>query len=103
LLAYDASAGRLRRLGKLPQPLTHATAAALNGAVYVIGGRTSLTGGQTDAVLAVDPATGAAHPAGKLPHPLSDAAAVTDGNRILVIGGRNVGGGVSDEIVALSP
>ena len=83
--------------------MTHAAAASLGGAVYVIGGRTTLAGGQTGAILAVDPATGATRTAGALPHPLSDAAAVTDGKRILVIGGRDASGRVTDEILALEP
>ena len=91
----------MRRIGSLPAPLTHAAAAALGGAVYVIGGRTTLAGGQTRAILSVDPSTGAVRRAGQLPRGLSDAVAVTDGNRILVIGGRDADGRPTDEVVAL--
>ena len=103
VLAFDPVRNAVRRLASLPGALTHAAGAALGGSFYVIGGRTTATGGQTAQVLAVDPATGTVHPAGSLPHPLSDAAAVADGGRILVIGGRDAAGRVSDEIVELKP
>lgn len=103
VLAFDQHTGGVRRIGSLPDPLTHATSASLGRTAYVIGGRTTLAGGQMKEILAVDPDTGAVRTAGRLPKPLSDAAAVTDGNRILVIGGRDAAGRPTDEIVALSP
>ena len=93
----------MRQIGTLPGPLTHAAGASLNGALYIIGGRSSSLTGQTRDVLAVDPRTGKVSSAGRLPYALSDAAAVTAGQRILVLGGRDAGGQVHDGILALGP
>ena len=76
--------------------------AALNGAFYVIGGRSDSSTGQTSSILAVDPRTGRVYRGGRLPQPLSDAAAVDDGSRIYVVGGRDTTG-VRGEVLALEP
>ena len=66
----------MRRLGRLPAPVTHAAAAAIGDTAYVIGGRGAAVGTPTDAVLAVNISTGRVAAAGRLSEPLSDLAAV---------------------------
>jgi N-acetylneuraminic acid mutarotase len=91
----------LTRIGALPHSLTHAAAAALNGRVYVIGGRGGVQGSQTSTVLSIDPSTGSVTPAGRLPTPLSDAGAASLGREILVAGGQQRSGRLSDAIYLL--
>jgi Kelch motif len=95
ILRFDPSTGRVTRIGRLPQPLTHLSAATLGDVVFVVGGRGNETTSQTDAILSVDPQTGAVHPAGRLPKPLSDAGVFTVGNAIVVAGGLTPAGTVA--------
>jgi N-acetylneuraminic acid mutarotase len=92
IYGFDVVSGRVRRLGRLPQPLTHSAAAVLGGSVYLVGGRGAGDGSQTAAVLRVDPATGAVRRAATLPLPLSDAGVVAIGGAIVVAGGRTPAG-----------
>jgi N-acetylneuraminic acid mutarotase len=89
-------------LGRLPSPLTHASAVYIDGRVVVVGGRREVSGGQTATILAIDPATGAVTTVGALPQPLSDAAVALSGNQITVAGGDN-GNGPQSSILALRP
>ena len=66
ILSFDPSTGRVTRIGSLPAPLTHSSAASLGGMVYVIGGRGSAPDSQTAAILAIDPANGRVRHAGAL-------------------------------------
>ena len=91
VFSYVPATGVVREIGQLRTPLTHASAAALDGLVYIIGGRRSVTGAPTAAILSIDPASGAVHRAGHLPQPLSDAAVVGTGDRIIVAGGETAG------------
>jgi DNA-binding beta-propeller fold protein YncE len=95
VLAFDPRTGRIRRVGTLPEPTTHAAAAALGRFVYVIGGRGAALGTPTDRVVAVDPVARRVRPAGTLPEPRSDLEAISLPGRILVAGGRNPAGTVS--------
>jgi large repetitive protein len=92
ILSFDPSTGRVTRIGSLPAPLTHASAASLDGIVYVIGGRGSAPNSQTAAILAIDPANGRVRHAGTLVRPLSDAAVATVGGHILIAGGQSAAG-----------
>jgi hypothetical protein len=103
ILSFDPASGAVRRVGLLPRPLTHASAAALGGTVYVFGGRGTDQGTQTAAILSVDPLNGRVRSAGRLPAALSDTGAATVGGRILVAGGREPTGTVSDGILAFGP
>ncbi len=100
--AFTPSTRRVVRIGSLPAPTTHATAAALGRFVYVIGGRGAQLNTPTSRIVAIDPqrrrriASG-----GTLPAPLSDAAAVTLGAHVVVFGGHQPGRTV-DAIVTLS-
>ncbi len=55
VLRFDPKTGRVTRLARLPHPITHASAAALGGRVYVIGGRGAAVTPQFADVLAIDP------------------------------------------------
>ena len=99
---YSPSSGVLRRLGRLPRPTTHATAAELGGLAYVIGGRGASLDTPTSRIEAVDPRTGRVRGAGHLPQPLSDASAISLGSGILVAGGRGANG-TQSSVLVLSP
>jgi N-acetylneuraminic acid mutarotase len=102
ILSFDTSTGTLQKLGRLPFPLTHASAATLAGEAVVVGGRRELSGGQTDAVLAIAPASGRVRTVGHLPHPLSDAAVAAVGGKLLVAGGDG-GNGPESAVLAIAP
>ena len=102
VLVFDPAQRRVRRIGSLPAPTTHAAAATLGRTAYVIGGRGPAVGTPTARVVAVDPAARTVRPAGVLAAPRSDLAAVGVGGRILLVGGRRTTG-ASAEITALVP
>src|SRR5438067_926383 len=83
--------GGTRRLGRLPQPLTHAAATTFGSIVYLAGGRRA-DGTRSSAVWAIDPLTGGVRRAGTLPRPISDEALLTLSNAIIVAGGRSAAG-----------
>jgi DNA-binding beta-propeller fold protein YncE len=97
ILAYDPVRAVVHRIGRLPQPTTHAAAASLGDLAYVIGGRGAQPGTPTSRILAVDvDARRRVWSAGTLSTPLSDLAATTLADRrILLAGGRGPGGTVS--------
>jgi N-acetylneuraminic acid mutarotase len=86
---FDLTDHRVRRIGTLPQPITHGGAASLGSIVYLVGGRGSYLDAQTRNVLAVDPLTGRVTAAAHLPTPTSDAAVVAIGDGIVVAGGQS--------------
>jgi DNA-binding beta-propeller fold protein YncE len=102
VLIFDPAQGRVRRIGRLPAPTTHAAAAAIGNTAYVIGGRGPAVGTPTARIVAVDPATRTVRQAGALAAPRSDLAAVALGGKILVVGGRREAG-VSGEVGELVP
>jgi N-acetylneuraminic acid mutarotase len=102
IYSFEPSSGQVTTLGRLPSPLTHASAAFIDGRVVVIGGRQQVSGGQTASILAINPSTGAVTTVGQLPQPLSDAAVALSGDRITVAGG-DTGNGPESSILALTP
>ena len=92
IVVFDPRTRRVRRVGRLAAPTTHAAAAALGTVGYVIGGRGATLDTPTARITAIDVATGRVRPAGRLTSPRSDLAAVTTGARILVAGGHGRGG-----------
>ena len=92
---FDPAAGRVEQIARLADPITHASAAALNGTVYLVGGRGASTDAQTADVWAIDPLTGRVRRAGRLPQPLSDAGVAAVGGAIIVAGGRTPAGAQS--------
>ncbi len=101
--SYDPAAGSVVQVGVLPQPLTHASAVALGGRVYIVGGRRTASGGQTASIVSIDPATALATTVGTLPSPRSDAAVAVLGGRIVVAGGENSAGAPLSSILTLTP
>jgi N-acetylneuraminic acid mutarotase len=87
IYSFDPATGQVRTLGKLPQPITHASAATLGSFAYLVGGRGNNLGTQTATVWSIDPRTGAVAVAGRLPEPLSDTASLPLAGTIVVAGG----------------
>lgn len=102
ILSFDPATGAVSPLGRLPSPLTHASAVFVDGRVVVVGGRRSESGDETSAILAINPQNGAVTTVGQLPHPLSDAAIALRSGRIVVAGGDN-GSGPQSSILSLTP
>jgi YVTN family beta-propeller protein len=98
---FDAATRRVRRIGRLPAPTTHAAAAALDGRVLVIGGRGAAVGTASSRIVAVDPASYRIRSVGHLPRPVSDAAAVGLAHAVVVAGGR--GTATLADVVRLVP
>jgi hypothetical protein len=84
---FDPGTGALVWIGHRPVAVTHASAAALDGQVVVVGGRDALSGEQSDAILAIDPISGRVRGVGRPSTPLSNAAVAASGGRIIVAGG----------------
>jgi hypothetical protein len=76
--AFDPGASTVRRVATLPAPEAHAALAALDGELYLVGGRS---------VLRIDPASRRVSRAATLKQMLTDPNAVTLGNRIVIVGG----------------
>jgi hypothetical protein len=100
---FDPGTGRVRRIGRLPHPVTHAGAATLGASVYLVGGRGDSLSSQTGTVLGIDPVTGRVHAAGRLPRALSDTGVVGLGNAIIVAGGLSSTGTVATGVGELVP
>jgi hypothetical protein len=92
VLEFSPATGKVTRIGRLPAPTTHASAAGLGDVAYVIGGRGAAVGTPTARVVAVDLRRRQVRRAGRLASPRSDLAAVGLGNEILLAGGRGPGG-----------
>lgn len=98
----DLATGQVSVVGHLPQAMGHATALTIDGAVFVVGGRSGTVPSST--IWRVDPASGAVREAGQLPTALSDAGSVVvDGVGYLV--GGEVSGPTAplDTVVQLRP
>ena len=102
VLEFSPADGAVRRIGRLPAPTTHAAAAELRGAAYVIGGRGAGLDTPTSRIVSIDPRTSRVRPAGRLEQPVSDESATSLGSIILLAGGRS-SSGTRASIVALSP
>ena len=85
--------------GIFPAPMSHASAVALGGRVYVLGG--SVHGLPTNRILAFDPSGRGVRTAGRLPVAVSNAAAATVGGTAYLIGGVGAGGKTLDSIVTV--
>jgi N-acetylneuraminic acid mutarotase len=103
--AFDPARRTVRKIANLPRALTHSSAAALGGIVYLLGGRGANQGSQTRRIVAIDPRSASVREAGVLPRALSDAgaAAVAGGTRIVLAGGRDASGQVRAEVLTLVP
>ena len=103
IFSFDPATGRVRRIGTLPQPITHGGAATLGSTVYLVGGRGDALNAQTARVWAIDPLTGAVRLAGRLPRPLSDAGVLAVGRGIVVAGGLTRTGATVGDVGELIP
>lgn len=103
ILRFDPATGRVREIGRLPAPVTHAGAATLDGIAYLVGGRGTDLGTQTASVLAIDPATGRVTPAGRLPVALSDEGVAAVNGGIVLAGGLTASGATSAQVSELRP
>ena len=81
----DPVTGQVTIAGRLPQPLSHATALLLGGQIFVLGGRSGTV--PTAAILRLDPASGTLVPAGHLPEAVFDAGSVVAGGVGYLVGG----------------
>ena len=89
---YDPATNKWERRKPMAVPRNHAFGAAVNGKIYVIGGRTGhgfiLTATNTNAVEAYDPATDTwSGPLQRMPTARSGGGWGTDGRRIYCAGG----------------
>jgi DNA-binding beta-propeller fold protein YncE len=99
--SFDPATKRVRSLGQLPTPTSHAAGAVLGGSFLVVGGR-DRAGSQLRSIVAIDPRTGRARRAGRLPLALSDMGAASLPGRVLLVGGRNSGGAAQSSVLALT-
>jgi hypothetical protein len=95
--AIDTRSGRARVIGHLDRPLSHASAVALGGRAYVLGGRSQEV--PTDEILAFDPSTERLRPAGHLPFPVTNAAAAGVGDIGYLIGGLDTEGSSLSSVI----
>ena len=102
VLEYSPAGHALRRVGRLPAPTTHASAAELGGVAYVIGGRGAALDTPTSRVVAIDPRTGRVHRGGPSAPTAVRRRGVSLGKAILVAGGRS-SGGTQASLLTLSP
>jgi YVTN family beta-propeller protein len=102
VLRFDPATGRVRRIGRLPAPVTHAAGVALRGRFYVVGGRGDDPSSQRRTILSVDPGTGLVRHAGSLPVALSDLGAASFPDHAVVLGGRDGNGNARDQIYRLT-
>jgi hypothetical protein len=81
----DLATGRARVVGHLARPLAHESAAALDGAVWLVGGR---SGGRLQSrIWRWDPARHSAVAGGRLPYAVADAALARAGSTAYLLGG----------------
>lgn len=98
--ALDVSRQSARVIGHLPQATSHASAVALGGRIYVLGGRSG--GTATDRILAFDPASKRISVEGRLPYPVMNAAAATVGGVGFLVGGLGKTGNTLDALAKIS-
>lgn len=86
---FDPRTGTTTVIGHLPVALGHASAVAIDGQLFALGGRTAT--GPSAAIYRIDPRTGKVTTAGTLPSPRSDAAVAEVGDRAYLVGGETTG------------
>lgn len=85
----DPATGKVAVVGRLSQPMAHATAVTLDNQVFVLGGRSGSVPSAT--IWRLDPATSVLSAAGALPQALSDAGSVVVGGSAYLVGGEITG------------
>ncbi len=97
--SFDTATGKGRVLGHLPAATEHASALALGGRVYLLGGTVSER--PSDRIIAFDPSTGRPKPAGRLPEPVANAAVTVNGQSGYLVGGIGSDGSPLASVVRL--
>ena len=93
---------QFRQVGRLVQPVRYGAMAAVDGAIWIVGGdlgtgESTSAASQTNDVQRFDPRTGVTKVVGHLPVTLGHASAVVLGGQLFVLGGRT-GAMLSDRI-----
>ena len=96
---YDVATERTVVAGHLSDPVSHASAVTLDGAIYLLGGR--VNGHASDQILRFDPTRNVAVPAGHLPQAVFDGAAATFGRQAYLLGGLGPTDTALDSVFAL--
>ena len=91
IYAFDPASGHVRALGHLATPVGHASAVALGGSVYIVGGVDAAGGSVTSATRINGKIAQLA-----LNVPVADAAVAQVGREAFLLGGRRGGRAVSD-------
>jgi N-acetylneuraminic acid mutarotase len=85
--------GKAAVVGRMPAPISAATAVTLAGRIFIAGGQVAKGGGARQAasrtVLAYNPADSRVTAAGRLPVAVTNAAAAVVGGTAFLIGGNN--------------
>ena len=81
----DLGTGEVEVIGRMPNPISHASAMVIGGRIFVVGGRSG--GVAQDAIWQVDVVTGASRLVARLPQPASDFALAVVGRVGYAIGG----------------
>jgi hypothetical protein len=98
--AIDVGTEHARLLGHLPRARSHASAVALGGRIYVLGGRSG--GVPSDGIVAFNPTSGRAETtAAKLPHAVTNAAAAVAHDTGFLIGGLGANGTALDSVITI--
>jgi hypothetical protein len=97
--AMDLKTGQVTIAGHLPIPLAHASAAVLDGSVYVFGGRSS--GDAVDSVYKLATGSGgiSASQVATIPVPTSDMGVATMGGAVYLLGGEGQTGQPGNSVV----
>jgi N-acetylneuraminic acid mutarotase len=100
VLRVDTKTLRMRRVARLPQPLTGCEAVIVGDTLYVLGGYTG--GSVVDTILRLDARRGQMVKAAQLPSPRAFGAVAIAGGRIYYFGGWD-GSRVLGDIVVFDP
>ena len=98
--AIDLSTGQSEIVGQLPVALQGASAAVLNGQIYVIGGANQ-SGSMTSTIYQFDPSTAMVSIAGSLPTPIGYSGSSVYQNHIVIVGGETSSSTLSSEAYVL--
>lgn len=89
----NVATGKAAVVGRMPAPISAATAVTLAGRIFIAGGQVARGGGArlgaSRAVLAFNPADSLVTPAGTLPVAVTNAAAAVVGGTAFLVGGNN--------------
>jgi hypothetical protein len=97
--SFDIATGRARVIGHARRPFSHGSALALDGRIFVLGGR--IAGNATNQVLEFDASSRALKRAGRLPRAVTNAAAATSAGTGYLVGGLGADGAALDSVITL--